>query len=237
MRSKQLLVTGILCFLTVFSLIFIQLNHTFGIKKITCTIDGVENCPDYLQAELNKDLGKSLFQVDIDAQLQKISRYQPSLHRYQFKQQLPDTIVVNFLPASELYAVKAATQENLYLVDETGTVINQTNQSTLPIIQIPDEMYQSLNLRSNLDPDIHQALSSMISQIETKHLQVQKISLINNDEIALELPDQKVAQLSVQGVAAQVDKLAYIVENINVKMVKQPIKTIDLRFKYPVLKT
>ncbi len=237
MKNKQFWVTLTLLVMIILSVILAQVKQTFSIKKVSCSIDTTDECPDYIQAELNKNIGKSFFQVDLAKQLQKMSTYQPSLHQYQFKQQLPDTLQVKFTMANEAYAVRSATSDTKLIVDETGTVINQSQNTTLPTIEIPDQLFQSLAVRSTIQTEIHQGLVSLTTELLNKHISVKKITLTSAEEITLELDDQKVAQLSIRDAALAVDKLSYILENMSAKAVKQPIKSIDLRFKYPVLKT
>ncbi len=237
MLNKQFVVTSFLSGLLILAFAFGKVSNFFEIKKVTCTIDKEDACPDYVQAELNKNIGKSIFFVDMSQQLNKMSSYIPSLHQFQFRQKLPNEMSVNFISASPKYVVKLSNSENLFVIDETGTVIDQVEQTSLPIITLPAELYPSLTLRATIDSQLNSNLLSMFIELEKHQIALNKITLLNKDELQLELSDQKVAQLSVSNLALQVDKLAYVLANINFSSIKQPVKQIDLRFRYPVLKT
>jgi len=237
MKNRQFLMTSVLFICLALSAAFFHFGRIFLIKEVVCTIDETTPCPDYLQAELNKNKGKSLFQQDFVQQLELISTYQPSLYQYTFHQQLPDSLRVRFISAKQIYAIRTISVGKVFIVDETGVIIDLVDQSQLPTIELPPQIYQGLTLGSRLDSNFHIAFFSMLTQIQAKQIQIAKISLINSEEITLVLNDGKTAQLSVKNAAAEVNKLAYFLENTNSKSINQPIKIIDLRFKYPVIKT
>lgn len=237
MLNKQLVITSILLLGLMSSILAVQASHFFLISKVTCTVDQSQPCQDFVQAELDKNIGQPIFTVNMSEQLKRISSYVPSLHQYQFKQQLPNEMKVNFTSASPKYAIKIASLNDLLIIDETGTVIDQQAQTSLPTIQLQEAQYQGLALRATLDPKVNMAFLHLMDGIKKHQFQVKQIVLVNNSELRLELADQKVAQLTIENVAQEVDKLAYILANVNFSTIKQPVKEIDLRFRYPVLKT
>lgn len=237
MLDKQFAITSFFSVLILVVVLISHLGHFFVLKKIHCSIDQQSVCPDYVQAELNKNIGMPIFFVTISQQLHKISGYLPSLHQFQFRQNLPNEMSVNFTSASPKYAVKLNSGSDLFIIDETGTVIDQVSQTSLPVMSIPDELYPALSLRSTLDSKLNIQLQSMFTELEKHQLSPTKITLLSGDELELELPDQKVAQLRVTNLAQEVDKLAYVMANVNFSSIKQPVKRIDVRFRYPILKT
>lgn len=237
MQHKQFLVTIFLLFGIGISGVIGQLNHLFTVQKIQCSIDQQQACPDFLQAELQKNIGKPIFLTNFSGQLQRIATVMPSFHRASYEQQLPDTVLVHFLTAQPQYAVKSQTGNSVFIVDDTGTLIDQASQTNLPVLILPESMSPLLELRAQLPSSLHQANQILFAGLQQHGLKVSAVTALSSTELTMLLPNQVLAHLSTEHLSQQLNKLAYILSSNNLTTIKAPIKEIDLRFRYPVIKT
>ncbi len=235
--KKQFLVTSLLLGFVTVGIGLIQITHYFSIKQINCTVNQSQPCPAVVQAELNKDLGKSVFYLDVNARVNRIVSFLPSLHQFQYREELPNTVQVNFISAQPKYLVQRDPDTAIFAVDETGTLIDQPVPTALPLIHIGNSLSSAFSSRNVVNPELHRAILSMLNEIDKHHLQPSTISILDQQNLSITMPNQIIVQLSLSNPAQQIDKLAYLVANFNFNTLKNPVKTIDLRFRYPILKT
>jgi hypothetical protein len=214
---------------------FIQKNHYFSFQRISCRV-GENECPDYVQAELKREQGASVLSRSLYERTQKISTLLPSLHQFKVDVQLPNAATVTFTPAQAVYLLHRS--DHPYLtVDESGTIVGEETGSPLPVFDVQSDFYDNLHLRDRLDQETHHQLLILLSSLSSQHIEYQHLEIISEEEIEVTLADQKKVQLLTKQVGPEVDKLGYLLKFVDMTKIKQPVRIIDLRFKYPILKT
>lgn len=213
----------------------IQHKQLLSFHHLNCRV-ALNSCPDDIQAELNKELGESVFSSAVSKRAQKITMLVPSLHSFSVTLQFPDTATVTFVPAPTVYFLHDLNHSYL-AVDESGTVVGEDPHPQLPVIEVTPEFYATLQIRARLDLNLHQELSSCLQTLSDQKLQFASLNLVSADELQVDLSNGKQAEVLPAQCEDEVPKLAYILKSVDFTSIKQPVRVIELRFKYPVLKT
>lgn len=207
----------------------------FTVQEVRCQVEA-NPCPDFVQAELEKTHGQSIFFTDFTKVAEGITAKAPFLQDFEITTQLPHTLALKFVPAQEKYALELSPQEQA-VIDESGVVVRIGQQVQLPVIHVSEDFRSQLQIRSQLNPTLHHQLQEMVAQLQQHSFVYQEISLLSDQKIEVSLQDGRKALLTVDQAPAQIMTLAYILKNVNFQALKQPVSIIDLRFKYPILKS
>jgi cell division septal protein FtsQ len=218
----------------VFTSGYLYFTGQFTIKKVVCRLDQ-DGCPDYVEAELNKIKGKFLFSDEVNAQVERIGKYLPSLNKYQIQRQFPDTVRVTFFPSPPEYILTDDAQAS-WVVDESGTIIDQKSATELPHIQVTQAFMENLQLRGQIDPTLHQAIMNVVGKLTEYGIEFRSISYLQSDELKVTLQDDKVVEIPIVGADVAMEKLRLVLRGVDFSHFHQPVRTIDVRFKYPILK-
>ncbi len=197
-----------------------------------------ESCPDYVQAEWNHFLGKSIFFSPLDKETQKILHDMPSLSSAHIQKKLPHDLEITFDTQNPIYTIQTSPQQ-FFFVDESGTIVDSTatiSGQVLPNIFISPQTLP-LELHQQLSPHIHQHLFALTEFLLTHPLQYTSITLTSLNDLEILLPDGRTAQLRVETAENDAQKLWYVLQSVDFGSFHQPVHQIDVRFKYPVLKT
>jgi cell division septal protein FtsQ len=234
MKSRQFVFTFLLLISILGGLFFAHFQNIFVIAQIECRVDEGA-CPDYLVAELNKNKGKSIFLTDLSQQAAKISSYVPSLHHYSIQKNLPNSVTITFQQAQEIYALHTSNKPYL-LVNEVGAVDQVMETTQFAVVEVPEELYNSLEVKSTLDEKLHGAIASSLKNLALHHINYKGLKYLPTDELQISLETGHTAVLQLDQVPLEIAKLAYVLNSVDFANIKQPIKIIDVRFKYPILK-
>lgn len=212
-----------------------HITHFFTIKKIFCHV-GNNPCPDYLEAEWQKSMHKSIFLTDAAGEGQKILSYLPSFSKVETKKILPNTLEVSFDALPPVYQLQQ-NQNQFWTVDEAGMIIDgQASASGQLVIHAETANLPDLRIHQKLDTKLHQHLWAMATFLQQHPMDYQTIVLDNINELHIQLPDGKRAQLRVDDAEVAIQKLAYVLSSVDFTSFHQQIVIIDLRFKYPILR-
>lgn len=242
-RAKLILALTLWALFFLLSIGAVLSYHFFVVQAVTCTI-GSDVCPDYIQAELEKSSGIFLFSPKLTERAHKIITHVPSLKNVHVTRQLPHSLIVQYQKALPLYILRSdnSTTTPRFIVDESGMVVSllqpeQPETQSLPEIVFPEAYFATLNEKSMIDGQLHQAVNEVLTQLKEEGISPTKMQVISQEEIRLEFADGKSAQLPTSNSTEAVMKLGVILRSLDKLSLKEPIRLIDLRFKYPILKT
>lgn len=216
-------------------LIFFQAKKTFTAQHISCEVENAA-CSDQVLAEWQKQVGHSLFFTDWESVNQKIQRKDPTLSNVEIHKTLPDQLNITYSRVQEAYGMHVDNQPVL-MVNQAGVIVESTPQTKLFVVDVPAQYYAALSISAPIEPNLHAHILELQQQIKKQSLDYKKITITSNQEVDILLPNGQTAQLSMDQLNAGVIKLAYLLKNLDFTTLKQPTTIIDLRFKYPILKS
>lgn len=215
----------------------LALHHSriFTVKKIICQTDQGA-CPDYVQAELDSHIGKSLFFSDFYEVGDQITQLAPFLARFELTKQFPDTITIVFFAAQPSYRYTEANGQT-WLIDQAGYVINIAEQhQELPIVKASAAVPFRPDVRERIDAELNEQLLTVFESVQQHDLAQVQFILINQTEGALRLPDGKLVYFMLKDAQPQLAKLGYLLKHFSFSTFKEPISEVDLRFNQVILR-
>jgi hypothetical protein len=233
MRSKVLIFLGLLCIVVIGGLISQLPQSVVPIKNIACSLEQ-SPCPDTLQAALRPLTNKSLLFTKLESEIGQLP-----LHAYELdtiRKKLPGTLVLAFKPKKNSYVLNVGENAEKWVIAQSGYAQQTAPTETLPEVFISTHGQSPIH-DQQLDPTTHQLVQSLLDTLERYQLEVHKIELRSSTEIVLTLPNNLQALLSNDQTDQQVRKLSIITKNLDLATIDTGIRTIDLRFRLPVLKT
>lgn len=228
--------------LKIFALLFwltlgcvsLYINTRFVIKKISCSVQD-HACPDYVQAELEKNIGKSIFFTPYEQVIAVVIKREPSLQMGQMTKNLEGEVTFHFEYSQAVYALKNQ-HSPLFLVSMDGLILNTSEQTNLPQLVLDDESIP-LGQGVQLSQGLATQLKTLFTQLKNLAIPYTALTLSKNGELEIQLPDGKRAVVLLEEAPEKLPQLQYLLQHQDQLQTKEPFHLIDLRFKYPVLKT
>jgi cell division septal protein FtsQ len=219
---------------------FFAFSRTFSIQQIFCAVNG-QSCSDPFLLTTQALKNQSLFFANFDEVRQKISSLDPSLESIEVEKHLPNTVKIIIHDVPVIYGLKSANASTIFLFNQLGNIAAQTETTTLPTLEVPDETYDRLIDKKPLDPQLHQQFSIFVVALQQKKISPQSVRIFSStdsntlDEIEMHLDQNRTARLRLDQASDEVEKLRALLDSLDFSSFKEPVKVIDLRFKFPVL--
>ncbi len=202
------------------------------INKIECQLNNQE-CPSELTQEIESLKSKSFFfsSLEKEIQLLNINLYQlESISKY-----WPNQINLDFSHKPNSYFININNQEKTLLVAENGLTQQVDTQQNLPSINIKN--WEDPIESQQVTDELHNLNLNLIRFLAEEKISYLEIDIIGQKQIEILLKNNLVAIVQKDNLESQVIKLAIILEDLDLGAIDLQINTIDLRFKFPVLKT
>lgn len=224
----------LVCALGIF---FVYQSKAFTVQTIECFTDQ-GNCPDYVQAELNSHLGKSLFFTDFNQYGEEITRLAPFLARFELRKKFPDTVSITFFSAEPVYKYSEP-DGRIWLVDSVGYVIGlaDTSPASLQSVKANAAVQFRPDIHERIEPELHANIVNVFETIKLENFGEVEFHLVNDQEAYLRLRDGKVAYFKLDEAPSQLAKLSYLLKHFTFSTVKEPIAEIDLRYSQVILRS
>lgn len=214
-------------------LIFIFLIPTtiqklIKIKTIEC-VTQYETCPDEFGFNLYLGSDYKIAKKEIEKSLNNNIQ----VNNYLLQYKIPSTIKIEINIKKAKYAIKDL-NNNYYLVDKEGLILNTKNESSLPLLIRDDALYK---VGENISSSDKFALD-IIEKVAWFHSV--NIGKVENNELKMVLNEGKTVKFPLEGdINLLVGSLRLIFSRLNeekegIRM--NDIQEIDLRFKNPVLR-
>ena len=215
-------------------ILIFSLPKLVKINQIFC-LNQYGNCGDYFLLKIKDFEGQSLF--NSKKSLTKYLTNEPSIEEFSLVYKFPDKIQAMIIEKKAKFALKDINQNFYVLIDENGLVLRIQNSSTLPYV-ITDEMFKNVGEKVSSKEKFALDLIYDFSITYQLHL-----GIIKNDSLTVELPKGLQLIFPLEGdKTLLLSSLNAILERLNTgakdtKIEKAKIvKSIDLRFKNPIIK-
>jgi len=202
------------------------------IKKVSCQIDG-QACPSELIQQLKLIQGKSFLFSPLETHVRSLD-----LNLYQLdsiSKSWPATVVLKFSRKPNSYLIRTFPQDILLLVSENGLTQPISTEQNLPTIEAYDwvEPIQENCITTRL----HRLNLNLIQLLASKNISYNNIKIHNSHQIEILLHENLIALAQENELEKQIAKLSIILDELDLNAIDLQINKIDLRFKFPLLKT
>jgi hypothetical protein len=221
--------------LTAFFLIVIATQLTLPIIKIgevECRIDE-QACPPELAQKLESIKGKSFFFSSLEAQVLNLG-----LNLYQLNsisKSWPTTVALKFSHKPNSYIIRTSREDQLLLIAENGLAQPISIEQNLPLIEVYN--WDDAIQENHVSTDLHQLNLNLIQLLASQNIPYKNIKIYNFQQIEILLQEELIAIAQVDELEKQIVKLSIVLDELDLKAIDLQINQIDLRFKFPVLKT
>ncbi len=210
--------------------LIIFIPRVLKINKISC-FSQFGGCDNFLQKEIGVAKGKSL--VDAKLSIKKVLSSEILVENYTVQFNLPATLKVYLILRKPEYGLRNSSG-NFALVDAKGYVVAKVSSSSLPFIQIGDNLP---NPGDKLDDRLNFALA--VTR-DMNYLYQDVNATVTEEALFVKLPSGPTVIFPLDGDReALIGSARFIIsrlmtgqENLRIDNVSQ----IDLRFKNPVLR-
>jgi hypothetical protein len=231
-----------LCIICLIGFLILHFSHFFTFQTIVCDVDG-RSCPTFIQAELDELKGTSVFKSTYLEKIIKINHVLPSFAQPQVRRVLPHTLQVHFQRLPEVYRLSSTLLSDggsSSVVDQAGIVtqvVTASEAGALTTVLAPKSFLDPLQVNTQVDLKIHQALLEIFAAQHLYNFSYGSIEVKTADEVHITLTNHKLVIVPTAETASALEKLSQVLKTVDFTRLPESITVIDVRFKYPVLKT
>jgi hypothetical protein len=216
--------------------LFTFLPRILIIKKITCQ-NQFGQCSSILISQIPQDK-KSLYESRQN--IKNILEKNIGVIKYSIRLKLPDTLSVYVIERKPTVAFSQNNdQKNFIIIDSEGIVITKSAKTTLPVIltdsaidtKIGEKVNNELKFVSSLQNDLYTIYGNKLSYLEKGVFKAQI-----NGGINVIFPNYGDRDLLIGSLRIILSRLNRNEEAFRIRNESSVVKTIDLRFKNPVIK-
>lgn len=211
-------------------IIIILVVSPFLIKVRVVCKSQYGDCPPGVTSELNTVTGKRLFFARNE--LKKILKSNFLISDFSLQFKLPDVVHADVILKKPIFALKNTSSNQTALVDKDGTVLEITDSSALPTVEVNSPLPK---VGQMVDSDTFFAL-----KLENGIFQMYQVNIgeMQNSTLLVELPGQIRVILPLEDADSNLllGSLRLIYSTIQSEGNKNLYKEIDMRYKNPVLR-
>ena len=214
--------------------IFILIPRKIHIKEITCKSQ-LGECSERVQSILASHIGQSLSEAtsSIKKDLQ-LSTKDDTVITYRY----PSTLSVSIYETEPVFAIKQKDADNFRLIDQEGFVVSESQETTLPFADIESDLPA---VGSKLDEKQLFGLKLLLDLSKSYQL---TNGTLEEDGLLVTLPTKTHVLFPLEGdrdtilgsFILVINQLNSVKEGSTMEKVSTLGKTIDLRFKNPVIR-
>lgn len=213
--------------------IFITIPKLIKINKIECNSQ-YGPCSQSLSGDLSKITGENL--AGISKFLKNYFKDNPEVTDYSYQYKIPDKLLVNVLEDKPKYSLKDSGKDSFFLIDSSGVAVGIESSSNLPFVEVDNFM---INIGDKVTDDklfALQIINDMFSQYQIKSGKIVEnsleVNLASGVKVIFPLEGNRLALMGALKLIN--DRLNSNLGDSKIELAG--VKTIDLRFKNPILK-
>jgi len=207
------------------------LSGFFNVKKTLC-ISGERPCGEAISAEINKLIGQNILTFRASVLEQKLKKADISIQNVTTAISLPSTIKVSLSSRNDFSTLAAATDSATIFVDQNLVPFKVEKKSSTPA-QIFSPLVSNLELGEQITNPIILSAIKLTQSLNDNFISFKFIT-IHSDRLQVVLKNNQQALFShLDNYSISVPSLQLILSRATIE--PKP-KTIDLRFKKPVLR-
>ena len=205
------------------------------VSTVTCSINN-QTCPETLIDSLEKIKGESLFLTNFDTTIPTLVEDQTIIYTGIAKS-LPSTILLTFTTEQPSYLLQS--QEKSYIVYQSGLVRSEVpfdTDDSIPSFQLSFPI-EKVTQTGSIQPEVHAQMQELNASLYKSGIRLQNSTWETTDEVTLILSTGETVLLSLTDIALQVEKLWILLSSSEIQSLPKEITEIDMRYKFPVLRT
>ncbi len=214
------------------------------IIEVSCRASRTAPCPEAINSTISSSLiGDNIFLTDIQNLCTDLGRNYPQLDSCDWQRSFPQQVSLYLTFTPIRYVLVSSDKSVMHWIDQKGVQLSQitsgestdgaTAVDSLPVITLAPELDHML-VSSSIEPKLHNSLLRLLDLIRDTKLSITQAKLVTSDEVEL-LVDGYTVRIDLTDTSTQLSKLSLTLD----KLMASPMpgfSTIDLRFKYPVIK-
>ena len=192
------------------------------------------SCPADAQPLLDTLQGKSFFFFDHFSYLEDRLPAQ-GWQVQSLKKRLPQTLIVELQPLAPVYSFTTnATNNWLVLPSGQFTPVESVPSGIAHFSIASSEIYQEV---THIPQSTHSFLTAVAKKLPSLQIPFSELVVIDPHTLEIVLPNNRRAIIDDSQPVTQLEKLKLVLEQQDLDAWPEPIAIIDMRFRYPVLKT
>ncbi|NCS97929.1 MAG: hypothetical protein GW762_05050 [Candidatus Pacebacteria bacterium] len=216
------------------SILCVVLLLTFRVSKIVCLVADA-HCSQELQDQLQTLAGKSLFLTDFESAISSSITDETVLF-VSLQKELPSTLIVSLAQEKPVYILRS--DEKNYTVYASGLIHEHKQESTNDYTVIAVEFpLEKIVENDHVLPKYHDELTKLSLSLYKPSFSLQNSRWIDTETIQLEVSSGIRVYIPFESATQKITILEAILVSPELETVSEPLTEIDLRYKYPVLRT
>lgn len=206
----------------------------FRVRTIQCSM-GEAACSAEIESQLSTLQGTSLFFTNFETSIpQNIP--DETVRYISHQKELPGTLQIKLQQEEPLYALQEG--DTFFTVYASGVLqpMQQIEDSEYHVIELQFPI-ETISSEGTIDPQKHQTLAEYSLSLYKNQFDLQNSTWIDSKTIQIDLPSGIRVLLPFDEAPQKVAALEAIVASTEIETITEPITEIDLRYKYPVLRT
>lgn len=224
-------------FIVFFTLLIIIFRFIFVFKNIECQLDDASLENGVCDRINDRFLGKSLLFTDLenDQIWDELLAHQEYGQVYQFEK-ISKSLSgqAKLWLAAKLPDYRLVIGSDRYLLNQNNKLKNDQERLILPTIELIDN--PSVNEHGYLQESYHQKFLKLSQALKENQIKVNGIKWVSDKEIHFFLEQIEVLIDDEKDFNLQMERLALILKEEDLKMILPTKKILDMRFNLPVLK-
>ncbi len=219
------------------------------VQKVTCFVNDIE-CSQAEREQLQPLRGMSLFFTNFDHTIPTLITTKTVVFSHS-KKQLPGHLIVHLSAENPQYVIQDGQQQ--YTVYDSGLLLplsdqpsntqpkqNNFRQEKLknnPLVMEAKIPLSSVSEENHINPSLHQELKNLSRSLYKSSFGLQNSQLIDTQTILLTIDSGITVYVPLEKTRTHVAELEILLNSNEVRTLPYPLREIDLRYKYPVLRT
>lgn len=223
-KRKQIFkILSIVLIIIFIFLIPVIIQKLIKINKIECSLE-FQKCPYIINGNYR----------DTKKQIEQQFKNDIQINSYLIQYKIPSTIKIDLVLKKPKYAIKDK-NNNLYLIDKDGLVIDSINKSDLPILINSNAIYKVGDIISNKDKFALVIIEKVawIYSIHEGTVEKNELKIILEKGILVRFPLEGDPDVLVGSLRLIFSRLNDRINGIRIEDTRE----IDLRFKNPILRS
>ncbi|MCA9369311.1 MAG: hypothetical protein H6773_01145 [Pseudomonadales bacterium] len=217
---------------------FAVASYATRVSTIVCIV-GERECTESERNQFVPLVGKSLFFTRFDNEIPALLTDQTLIFT-SLKKQLPGSIFIILQKEKPVYLLQDE-ESTVWTVYENGMIVaasameqGDTTETLLITTQLP---IASVTENSTMLPKYHSELTQFSFSLYKSSLELQNRRWIDANTLELTTKEDINVFMPLENTAQHVRELEAVLNSNEAQTLPKPLREIDLRYKYPVLRT
>lgn len=232
MKRRLIIFFSILFSVGIFISISLISRPIIKISHIECTL-GEHSCPQKLNEKLNQIQNKSFLFSNIENLVENLDL--DLYHLIEIKKTWPNSISLSFSKKTSGYILKLESTDEELLIADSGLVYSDETDNSLTRVRVSN--WPDILVENKINQELHSLIIHILNLLNEHQLTISEIKIISSNQIFIYLDNGLVAIIQKADVNKQIAQLAIVINKLDLNQIDTNIKEIDLRFKFPVLRT